>query len=61
MVGPVCWGLSPLAWSQSPPQPAWAPGQAGTVITGPPAPSILPPAPQAARRHVLPCPARRGG
>lgn len=31
---PVCWGLSPLAWSQSPPQPARASGQAGTVFAG---------------------------
>lgn len=32
--GCVCWGLSLLAWSPSPPQPAWALGRAGTVLTG---------------------------
>ena len=42
-------------------QPAWTLGQAGTAIAGQPAPSSLPPAPQASRLHVLPCPARRGG
>ena len=45
-----------MRWGLFLPQPAWTLGEAGTVIAGQPAPSSLPPAPQASCLHVLPSP-----